>query len=126
MQTISLPVLEAGEYPAASGITSPTPTKATVPFWGGWARHPAGVHRHQSQYRTARCTGPHLGKSVERLAAANGFDSWIMFNVYPQRATDPNDMDKSTRPRLCDEKPALAAGRSGTDRAHHVGGRGHP
>lgn len=31
-------------------------------------------------------------KSVERLALANGFDGWIMFNVYPQRATDPNDM----------------------------------
>ena len=31
-------------------------------------------------------------KSVERLAQANGFDGWIMFNVYPQRATDPNDM----------------------------------
>ena len=35
-------------------------------------------------------------KSVERLAAANGFDSWIMFNVYPQRATDPNDMGACT------------------------------
>ncbi len=32
-------------------------------------------------------------KSVERIAKANGFDSWIMFNVYPQRATNPNDMD---------------------------------
>ncbi len=31
-------------------------------------------------------------KSVERLALANGFDGWIMFNVYPQRATDPNAM----------------------------------
>ncbi len=31
-------------------------------------------------------------KSVERLAKANGFDSWVMFNVYPQRATNPNDM----------------------------------
>jgi hypothetical protein len=31
-------------------------------------------------------------KSVERLALSNGFDSWIMMNVYPQRATDPNDM----------------------------------
>ena len=42
-------------------------------------------------------------KSVERLAAANGFDSWIMFNVYPQRATDPNDMDKVPDRALCDE-----------------------
>ena len=42
-------------------------------------------------------------KSVERLANANGFDSWIMFNVYPQRATDPNDMDKTPDRALCDE-----------------------
>lgn len=31
-------------------------------------------------------------KSVDRIAVANGFDSFIMFNVYAQRATDPNDM----------------------------------
>ena len=29
-------------------------------------------------------------KSVERLSVFNDFDSWIMLNVYPQRATDPN------------------------------------
>ena len=40
---------------------------------------------------------------MERLAAANGFDSWIMFNVYPQRATDPNDMDRVPDRALCDE-----------------------
>lgn len=33
-------------------------------------------------------------KSVERLALSNGFDSWIMMNVYAQRATNPNDMHK--------------------------------
>lgn len=33
-------------------------------------------------------------KSVDRIAAHNGFDSFIMFNVYAQRATRPNDMDK--------------------------------
>ena len=32
-------------------------------------------------------------KSVERIAKRNGYDSFIMFNVYPQRATDPDDMD---------------------------------
>ena len=32
-------------------------------------------------------------KSVERIAHGNGYDSFIMFNVYAQRATDPNDMD---------------------------------
>ena len=32
-------------------------------------------------------------KSVERIALGNGYDSFIMFNVYAQRATDPNAMD---------------------------------
>ena len=34
-------------------------------------------------------------KSVERIALHNGFDSFIMFNVYAQRATNPDDMEKS-------------------------------
>ena len=33
-------------------------------------------------------------KSVERIALGNGFDSFIMFNVYAQRATDPDTMEK--------------------------------
>ena len=33
-------------------------------------------------------------KSVARLAAGNGYDSWLMFNVYAQRATRPDDMDR--------------------------------
>ena len=32
-------------------------------------------------------------KSVSNLAAATAFDSWMMFNVYAQRATRPDDMD---------------------------------
>lgn len=32
-------------------------------------------------------------KSVERIAHFNGYDSFIMFNVYAQRATDPDDME---------------------------------
>ncbi len=32
-------------------------------------------------------------KSVERTAKFNGYDSFIMFNVYAQRATNPSDMD---------------------------------
>ena len=32
-------------------------------------------------------------KSVERIAHANGYDSFIMVNVYAQRATDPKDME---------------------------------
>ena len=32
-------------------------------------------------------------KSAERIALFNGFDSFIMFNVYAQRATLPYDME---------------------------------
>ncbi len=39
-------------------------------------------------------------KSVERIALGNGFDSFIMFNVYAQRATDPNSMEKICNPAL--------------------------
>ncbi len=34
-------------------------------------------------------------KSVERIALGNGFDSFIMFNVYAQRATDPDHMEEN-------------------------------
>lgn len=33
--------------------------------------------------------------SVQRIALHNGFDSFIMFNVYAQRATDPDHMEKN-------------------------------
>lgn len=39
-------------------------------------------------------------KSVERIALGNGFDSFIMFNVYAQRATDPNDMEQTCNLQL--------------------------
>lgn len=39
-------------------------------------------------------------KSVERIAHGNGFDSFIMFNVYAQRATKPDDMDIAPDERL--------------------------
>ena len=39
-------------------------------------------------------------KSVERIAMGNGFDSFIMFNVYAQRATSPDDMEKVCNPEL--------------------------
>ena len=42
-------------------------------------------------------------KSVSRSAKANGFDSFIMFNVYAQRATDPDQMDKIFNRRLHEE-----------------------
>ena len=34
-------------------------------------------------------------KSVERIALGNGFDSFLMFNVYAQRATRPQDMERT-------------------------------
>ena len=39
-------------------------------------------------------------KSVDRIALGNGFDSFIMFNVYAQRATSPDDMEKTYNPLL--------------------------
>ena len=32
-------------------------------------------------------------QSVERVALSNGYDSFLMFNVYAQRATRPDDME---------------------------------
>jgi hypothetical protein len=39
-------------------------------------------------------------KSVERIAHGNGFDSFVMFNVYAQRATDPDAMEQSCNTAL--------------------------
>jgi len=39
-------------------------------------------------------------KSVERIALGNGFDSFIMFNVYAQRATNPDTMERSCNEML--------------------------
>ena len=39
-------------------------------------------------------------KSVDRIAKGNGFDSFIMFNVYAQRATNPDAMEKVCNPLL--------------------------
>ncbi len=39
-------------------------------------------------------------KSVERIALHNGFDSFLMFNVYAQRATSPEDMEFLCNPLL--------------------------
>lgn len=39
-------------------------------------------------------------KSVERIALGNGFDSFTMFNVYAQRATNPDHMDKTLNSAL--------------------------
>lgn len=39
-------------------------------------------------------------KSVQRIALGNGFDSFIMFNVYAQRATRPDDMERQCNEAL--------------------------
>ena len=42
-------------------------------------------------------------KSVQRIAQGNGFDSFLMFNVYAQRATRPDDMERQCNLRLHEE-----------------------
>ena len=48
-------------------------------------------------------------KSVERIAAGNGYDSFLMFNVYAQRATRPEDMDQVCNAALHRENMAAFA-----------------
>ncbi|MCQ2428827.1 MAG: DUF1643 domain-containing protein [Clostridia bacterium] len=62
-------------------------------------------------------------QSAQRIALHNGYDSFLMFNVYAQRATRPDDMEKEMNPwmhgenlkafghllSLCGEKPAVWA-----------------
>ena len=45
-------------------------------------------------------------KSVQRIALGNGYDSFLMFNVYAQRATDPDAMEKVCNPLLHRENMA--------------------
>ena len=57
-------------------------------------------------------------KSVERVAHHNGYDSFIMFNVYAQRATNPDDMELTYNQALHGEnmrafKYALSLDRTG-------------
>ena len=63
-------------------------------------------------------------QSVERIARANGFDGFMMLNVYAQRATVPSDLDAVCNPLLhrenleafrhvlsmCDGTPTVWAG----------------
>ena len=42
-------------------------------------------------------------QSVERIAHANGYDSFLMFNVYAQRATRPDDMERQCNALLHEE-----------------------
>ena len=58
-------------------------------------------------------------KSVERIAFHNGYDSFLMFNVYAQRATNPDDMEQTYNSQLHQENMkafdyALSLDRDGT------------
>ena len=102
MQTEQIPQLIAGEYPGGTWYYEPHTYQPYRYVLGRVGSHPLvciGINPSTAQ---PGALDPTL-KSVERLAAANGFDSWIMFNVYPQRATDPNDMDRVPDRALCDE-----------------------
>ncbi len=39
-------------------------------------------------------------KSVKRISQFNDFDGWVMYNVYPQRATDPKQLHSEMDCRL--------------------------
>ena len=41
-----------------------------------------------------------IKKAQELIALGNGYDSFLMFNVYAQRATSPDDMEKVYNPAL--------------------------
>lgn len=41
-------------------------------------------------------------RSVKAWAKRLGFDGWIMLNLYPQRATNPNDLPQRRKPYLTD------------------------
>jgi hypothetical protein len=92
MPVETLPRLTAGEYPGGLWYYEPHTYQPYRYVLGRPGQKPLvciGINPSTAQ---PGALDPTL-KSVERLAAANGFDSWIMFNVYPQRATNPNDMD---------------------------------
>lgn len=42
-------------------------------------------------------------QSVQRIALSNGYDSFLMFNVYAQRATRPDDMESACNMALHEE-----------------------
>lgn len=37
---------------------------------------------------------------VSKFAVDNGYDSWVMLNVYPQIATDPKNLDREYDPEI--------------------------
>ena len=57
-------------------------------------------------------------KSVQRIALGNGFDSFIMFNVYAQRATNPDDMEQTYNMQLHQENMKAFAYALSLDQGH--------
>jgi hypothetical protein len=47
--------------------------------------------------------------SVARFAKKQGYDGWIMFNLYPQRATNPNKMHKHFQKKIHDKNVEVIA-----------------
>ena len=46
-------------------------------------------------------------QSVQRIAFHNGFDGWLMFNLYPQRSTDPKGLHKRPNGKIFQENIAV-------------------
>lgn len=42
-------------------------------------------------------------KNTKSISIKKGFDGWVMINLYPQRATDPNDLHKDIDQSLHDK-----------------------
>jgi hypothetical protein len=42
-------------------------------------------------------------RRVQNYAKSNGYDSWYMVNLYPQRATDPNKLHTNVNQQIFDE-----------------------
>lgn len=47
--------------------------------------------------------------SVARFAKEQGYDGWLMFNLYPQRATNPDKMHKHFQKKIHDKNLAVIA-----------------
>lgn len=46
-------------------------------------------------------------RSVARIAHINDYDGWIMINLYPQRATNPNNMDIVINESACKQNLSI-------------------
>ncbi|WP_409029302.1 DUF1643 domain-containing protein [Gracilimonas sediminicola] len=47
--------------------------------------------------------------SVARFAMENDYDGWLMFNLYPQRATNPDKMHKNFQKKIHDKNVEVIA-----------------